>query len=155
MQFSKHKSRLTSVLVNYNAAASSKSRIGKYKLLLKKIGISLGFTETESDWLAQQVIDDATKGNCQRNDHFSPRVWLSKMMVRKCLFTISNLLFSSTSIDSNKFFAGKTVPLSLWTVLILYNTVGFNENEIAEILNTTVMQVKHRLNRASAFIHRT
>jgi hypothetical protein len=157
MQLSEHNNRLTSsVLVNYNAPASSESGIGKYKCLLKKIGISLGFTETESGWLAQQVIHDAIKGNCQRNDHLSSRVWLSKIMVRKCLFTISNLLFSSKNIDSkNKFLAGKTIPLSFWTVLILYNTVGFNEIEIAEILNTTVMQVKRRLNRALASIHKT
>lgn len=157
MQLSGHNNRSTSsFLVNYNAPASSKSGIGKYKCLLKKIGIGLGFSETESGWLAQQVIDDAIKGNCQRNDHLSPRVWLSKIMVRKCLFTISTLLFSSKNIESkNKFLTDKTIPLSFWTVMILYNTVGFNENEIAEILNTTVMQVKHRLNKALAFIHRT
>ncbi|HWJ26231.1 MAG TPA: hypothetical protein VNS32_06790 [Flavisolibacter sp.] len=157
MQVFEHDIRLTSsVLIKYSAPPSPESAIGKYKCLLKKIGIGLGFTETESGLLAQQVIDDAIKNNCRRNDHLSPRVWLSKIMVRKCVFTISNLLFSSKNIDSkNKFPTAKTIPLSFRTVLILYNSVGFNEMEIAEILNTTVMEVKHRLNKALASIHKT
>lgn len=156
MQLNENNSRLrSSVLINYNAPASPESKIGKYKLHLEKIGISLGFTETESSRLAQQVIADAIKGNFYGNDQLSLRIWLSKMMVRNCLFTISNLLFSNTNIDSkNEFLTGKSIPLGIQTVFTLYNTIGFNENEIAEILNITVMQVKHRLNKALASIHK-
>lgn len=44
------------------------------------------------------------------------------------------------------------MPLSFRTVYILKNTIGFNENEIAEILNITSIKVKERFQKAKALL---
>ncbi len=94
---------------------------------------------------------------------FSLRIWLTKLLVHKCIFKISSELFSQGNSsktlghyygygDSHKL-NQKHMPLSFRAVFILKNIVGFDENEIAEILNTTPLSVKQRLNKARAYVN--
>ena len=137
--------------------------IEKYEPLLYQTAISFGFNDNELNDLVQQVCSHGSRSYTHQRNFFSLRIWLTKLLVHKCIFKISSELFSQGNSsktlghyygygDSHKL-NQKHMPLSFRAVFILKNIVGFDENEIAEILNTTPLSVKQRLNKARAYVN--
>lgn len=145
-------------------APQDEPKIGKYELLLFKIATSFGFSNKESSDIVQQVHLDRVRHFRYQENGNQIRVLLSKMMVQRCIFKISSEYFSSVSSNPGKEFSGlafypncislrlRNFPLSLRTVVIL-NSVGFDETEIAQILNTTPFIVKEKFNKALVLIN--
>jgi hypothetical protein len=73
---------------------------------------------------------------------FSLRIWMSKLMVQKCVSKISASIFQQMGASS------KEMPLSCRTVYLLNHLVGFDENEMALLLNTTPIIIRARLKKA-------
>ncbi|HEY9363494.1 MAG TPA: sigma factor [Chitinophagaceae bacterium] len=166
-----------SILFNFSPAALKgrkdnielvEVKVKKYRQLLYEIARSFGFDEKESQELVQQSCLYASRHIEEEANHFSFRIWLSKILVYKCIFKISSELFSQAGTDteenafcslgysrykSSRGFNVQTMPLSLRAVFIL-NNIGFNESEMAEILNTTLLKVKERLSKANAFLNK-
>jgi hypothetical protein len=136
-----------------------------YEALLYKIAISFGFNDCETMDLVQEVGSCSNTYCADRPNSGSLKIWLSKLMVHKCIFKISSQLFSQNSNaekinhlptgggSGHKNSQTTDIPLSLRSVSILSDIIGFDEIEIAEILNTTPLQVKQRLNKVSLFIN--
>ncbi len=137
----------------------------KYEPLLYKIGISFGFDDRESSDLLEQVSFHPNNF-CSDDYPFGLKIWLSKIMVRKCIFRISNILFSNNTFleirprvlgyypytKSSPCSCIQDMPLSLRVVYILKYTIEFDEIDIAEILNTTSIKVKDRFQKAKSIL---
>lgn len=97
------------------------------------------------------------------------KVWLSKILIRKCIFRIRADLFSGVenvqlhpqafaNYSTDKSIFGPAINryhLVFCIVYLLHNYISFAEREIAEILNTNPLSVRERLNKALQFIART
>jgi DNA-directed RNA polymerase specialized sigma24 family protein len=137
-----------------NDHATSKLMIGKYESFLRKLGTCLGLKETEVAEHVQNIIYHASRQHEDAGHRFTLRIWLSKMMVHKCIFLISRHLFGEPdNYEKRKASSHQDIPLSFWVVFKL-NNFGFSENEIAEILNTTGVQVRSRYLKAVAIMRR-
>src|SRR5215203_2685533 len=121
-----------------------------YALLLQQIGERFGFSERQAGDLVQQTY--AHSHNRDTVHRFSRRVGLAKILVHKCIFTISTELFLQPGPASQKdrpasldyscrhAAALQRMPLSFRAVYILNHVTGFTERETAEILNTSVLE---------------
>jgi hypothetical protein len=135
----------------------------KYESLLYRIANSLGFDDKQ----AIQMIEETYLKSAQFNavvDRNEDRIGLTKILVRQCVFKIGSMMFSKTgtmeSFDGyinslDCIIPSKTgkVPLSLQTVYILFHVIGFNEKEIAHILNANTIQIRERLARVTQIIN--
>jgi hypothetical protein len=141
-------------------AAGCELQMVKHQSLLFEIANNFGFAYDEASRLIEHVNAYASREYKDENNCLPLRVLLAKAMVHKCIFKISCRMFnehtvtgiqpwpsyhaSSTSFEGRK----KEMPLSYLTVYILSSVIGFSEQEIASILNTSAFQVKERLTRA-------
>jgi DNA-directed RNA polymerase specialized sigma24 family protein len=142
-------------------------RVREHEALLYKIAISLGYFDNDVSDLVYQVCSYATRHYADKENRLSLRVWLSKMMVHKCIYGISSKLFSqgydlSAKPVFNQHYSGYSfrqeaaalnMPLSFRAVYALHQLLRFDEIEIAAILNIDVVSVKKRLNKALLFIN--
>lgn len=165
MKFNSERTTLPASKKNFPLNTFENSSSKEFEPLLYKIATSFGFSNRESDDLLTQV-NVYPKSFCAAYESFDLRIALSKIMVYKCIFKISSRLFSqniSFRIMPHMFgyYAGfkdyrdsdlRYMPLSFRTVYILKNTIGFNENEIAEILNITSIKVKERFQKAKTLL---
>ena len=118
----------------------------KYESLLYRIANSLGFYDRE----AMQLVEETYRRNAQFNEEVyqsGARIALTRTLVRQCIFRISSTIFSKPTLVT----PGR-VPLSFQTVYILFHMFGFDEREIAQILNVNALLVKERLGRAAQLI---
>lgn len=136
--------------------------VQKYEKLMYKIATSFGFNNSESNELVIQAGFYAIEYFAGQENRFASRILLSKIVVRKCIARLSDKVFSQNPCskkesgvlgyysDSKSSYRSvyEAIPLSLRTVYILNNTIGFNQVEIAEILNITLIRVKERFNKA-------
>jgi hypothetical protein len=88
---------------------------------------------------------------------------LSKLMVYKCIFKISEHFFSQNNNETSSTLRSgiitvfknfswlklQQIPLSYRAVYLLKNLNEFSEKEIAELLNITLIKVKERINKAN------
>jgi DNA-directed RNA polymerase specialized sigma24 family protein len=140
------------------------TRIGKHEDLLVQIMSGLGLNKIQSDEILKEVRLQAKRQYREYPGTFPFKVWLSKILVRKCIFKISEDFFNglkdeqtkspafgSYSTEKNIFATcGEKIPLSFWVVYLLHHHIGFTEKEIAEILNTSPLSVRTRLNKAES-----
>lgn len=142
--------------------------VKRYELLLLKIAESFGFKDTESKYMVQQVYSSAIACYTCWEHSLPLKVWLSKSLVHKCIFKISSELFENIGVSSRENNLGslktyfnytntneislQKMPLDLRVVYLLCNTIQFTDNEVAEILNTKVQNVKHRFHKALLFM---
>jgi len=125
--------------------------IEEHEPLLHKIASSFGLIDSETIDLVQQAYSYSKAYCADSQNDTSLKIRLSKFMVHQCIFKISSRLFSQNA-DAGK--TGVTdMPLSFRSVFILHHIIGFDEYEIAEILNTNLLQVKQRLSKALLFIN--
>ncbi|TKK66692.1 hypothetical protein FC093_16795 [Ilyomonas limi] len=134
-----------------NHVTETAAGIKEYEPLLYKIASSFGFIDNETMDLVQQVCSCFNVYCTNPQNGTSLKIRLSKFMVHQCIFKISSQLFSQ-NVDAEKLSA-TDMPLSFRSVFILHHIIGFDEYEIAEILNTNLLQVKHRLSKALLFIN--
>jgi len=147
-----------------NEACNTEQGIGKYESLLMQIVTALRFNKVESNQIIDEVRLQAPREFTDYSGLFPFKLWLTKTLVRKCIFKISQDLFNGVS--NAQVFGGfstrksifeakqEQIPLSFFIVYLLHD-IGFTDPEIAEILNTSTMNVKERLNKALQFIART
>jgi DNA-directed RNA polymerase specialized sigma24 family protein len=141
-------------------------RVREHEGLLYKIAASLGYLDNDMPDLVNEVCSYATRHYGDKEGELSLRVWLAKMMVYKCIYGISCKLFSQgfalpekPAFNSNYSCysishapALLNMPLGFRAVYILHH-IGFDEVEIATILNTDVIAIKKRFNQALLFIN--
>jgi DNA-directed RNA polymerase specialized sigma24 family protein len=143
--------------------------IRKHESLLTKIISGFGFNKIESREILGEVCLEAKKKYVVYSGTLPFKVWLSKILIRKCIFKISSDFFSGVKNAQlhpqafASYLTGKSIfgtsheptPISFWIVYVLHNYIGFTEKEIAEILNTNTLSVRERLNKALQFIAKT
>jgi hypothetical protein len=151
---------ITFPLRSSNELTAAGQKIMKYEPLLHQIAISFGFSNDESCELVQQAFRRAHESYAKQENCYPLKVFLTKCLIHKCIFKISSQLFSQSNTaciySFNSLYTGdlrlQKMPLSLRTVYLLNIKFKYNELEMAEILNTTSVQVKEKLQKALAFI---
>ena len=141
--------------------------IRNYELLLCKIGIAFGLDQNETGNLVQQVYAEATRDKIEQERHGTLRIFLSKLMIYKCIFLISSKLFDqatggeniSTSLKPYSGYKSSYIhrtpgmPLTYCAAYILHHDICFTEAEVSKLLNITPVKVKERINKARNFIN--
>jgi hypothetical protein len=127
---------------------STERKIRPYDSLLYKIAAEFGFDSSDRQELVEEVHSFASRHPEGQEELLPKKIWLAKLIVHKCVFKISSQMFQQPETCT------KQMPLSFRTAYLLNNLVGFNEEEIAVILNTTPINIKQRLHRAILFVHR-
>jgi hypothetical protein len=138
----------SSALKADNNDASTEQKFRQHDMLLYKIAAGFDLDSSERYDLVEEVHSYATRHASVHEGLLPTKVWLAKLMVHKCVFTISSRLFQQPETST------KQMPLSFRTAYLLNNLVGFNEAEIAAILNTTPLKIKERLCKAFLFLQR-
>jgi hypothetical protein len=140
----------------------------RYAGLLQKIALSFGLGESQAGALVHHTYAYAGSHPEDPAHPLPQRVRLAKILVYKCVFTLSCELFRQSGCPAEKdqppslYYSYRCrpageghlhhMPLSFRAVYILSHLIGFTERETAEILNTTVLNVKERCTRARAFL---
>ena len=135
-------------------------RIKKYESLLHQIACSFGFSNVECTKLVQEACLLTHHSYTKQEISCPLKVFLAKCIIHKCIFKISSQLFSqipaARPYSFNCIYTSdlrlQEMPFSLKVVYNLNTKFKFTEIEMAEILNTTQMQVKERLQKAWAFM---
>src|SRR5215218_45877 len=144
-----------------NTFGSSEHEAEKHKPFLLMIAINLGLSEKESHELVEYVCLAGERNYVYQEKNFPLKLWLSKILVHNCVVKISSVMFSKSgsgfvSFQGSDNYLGSSsiskIPFSFRTVYILFYSVGFEESEVAYILNITPMQVRERLARALMII---
>jgi DNA-directed RNA polymerase specialized sigma24 family protein len=146
---------------------SIKTRIDKHGDLLTRILYGLGLGKTESGRILEEVCLQAQKQYADYSGIVPFRVWLAKILVRKCIFKLSEDFFKCQTNEQVPAFGTYTIaksifevrqegmPLSLLVVYQLHHHFGFSDNDIAEILNTNPMNIKERLTKVLSYFQAT
>jgi hypothetical protein len=136
----------------------------EYQGLLLKIATAFGFTNQQSQYFLQEVYANADNYYTKHQvKECSVRMNLSKLMVYKCIFKISEHFFSQNNNETSSTLRSgiitvfknfswlklQQIPLSYRAVYLLKNLNEFSEKEIAELLNITLIKVKERINKAN------
>ena len=128
-----------------------------YETFLFSIAIGLGLTAQEAAVMAEETCVQGGKSFPHRKEKLTMRLWLSKLIIRKCIFKISSILFASSGAVPSILAAAphcyfpaavRKLPLSFQTVYILVRRFGFTEAEVAQLLNSTSGEIKERLAKA-------
>lgn len=129
-----------------------------FEAFLYRIATCLGLADTEAAVLAEEICLQGGKNFAGQNEGLTMRLWLSKLMIKSCIFTISSRLFSGSAsaiLTSCRCPHGylsasfRKLPLSLQTIYIMVHCTGFSESEVALLLNRTTQQVKEQLAKAT------
>jgi DNA-directed RNA polymerase specialized sigma24 family protein len=154
-----------SIALRGNEPMPLEQRVNEYQTLLHRIAYHFEYSDIEATDLITQINAQAVAHYSRQEGGISLKLWLSKMMVHKCIHSISSRMFSQQSLPKNYISDGyntssksnyqsglKSMPLSFRAVYILHDILKFNEVEIARILNTDIINVKARRSKAYAFI---
>jgi hypothetical protein len=139
---------LSVVTENVNAFESREQEVSVHLPLLYKIAMSLGFNDHELHTLIDDVCSTAIKQNNRQNEDLPLKILLAKNLVYQCVFCISKRLFQQPGKNTNE------MPLSFWVVYRLKTIIGFNDRELAVLLNTSPANIRTRLNKALLFLAR-
>jgi len=156
--------------------------IRRYNGVLYKIARCYGFNHQDAEDLMQETHFSAYTNLAAFKKKATYKTWVSKILIHKCVYKLSYGYFKNEmqegSVSENAtplFRPGKTstedmvfnkelsrvlekslreIPLTYRTVFILREIEGFGVNETAELINTTPVNVKVRLNRAKAMLQK-
>ena len=141
--------------ISYPEHDVSKMPIPDLGTALFTVGTAQGLRDKQAALFAEEVLHKAEHVFFNAEGQWPFRIHLIQMMVYKCLFHISSELsmhsFKNVSTDT---FHIPQMPLSYWAVYILHYTIGLSKNEIAFILNASVLQVNSRLIKALEYIYK-
>jgi DNA-directed RNA polymerase specialized sigma24 family protein len=139
----------------------------RYNGLLYQIARSFGFSDAEAGELVLATHASARRHQADQSG-LPYRVWLSRVLVHRCVFRISSELFGQVGGPVEKKHPGlldddypyttaggqhlQQMPLSFRVVYILRDFIGFTAPEIAAIINAPLFTVKERYYKAQAFL---
>jgi hypothetical protein len=141
----------------------------EYEPLLFKIAFNFGFDLKQIKELIN-LVSSLANVHHNRPERFSSfKICICRIMVHKCIFLISSELCNSSNrnpginenrsfrctseYESQNQFGVQDIPLSFRSVFILSDKIGFNDTEIAEMLNLTPIEVKARFKKAKSLIN--
>jgi RNA polymerase sigma-70 factor (ECF subfamily) len=144
--------------------------IRRYNSVLYKIARCYGFNHQDAEDIMQETHVSAFTNLKNFQHKASYKTWVSKILIHKCVYKLSYGYFKNEQPGSNNM-ATETIvlnkelskvlekslaeiPLTYRTVFILREVEGFNTNETAELMNSTPVNVKVRLNRAKALLQK-
>jgi len=148
-----------------NRALSNKDSWLRHQPVLLQITSGFGFNETHSSKLLQEVKAMVAL-DAYHKEELPLRLWLVKKVVQKCVFLVSSDMFQCkiNNIDHGlaledrpylrSFMLHQTrqVPLPVWTTYLLVDIIGFNELEVAGILNSHPFKIREQLSMARKLI---
>lgn len=138
--------------------------VKSYDSLLHQIAENFGFRGNEAAELVKQACRQIRNDNSMQS-LTGTKMQLSKAMVHLCVFKLSCKMFSQKEqvihrfadvISANPHLETMLLkmPLSYRVVYILFQVIGFTKKEIAEMLNSNLVQVTERLEKAMRIIAR-
>ena len=139
----------------------TEDKIDKYEHLLFEITSCFGLSVYESDCIVNKIKSQAIMKHNTIKGAIPLRIWLSKLMVRHCIKNISSRMFNQTASLNSNFSSfnisdySKNInqlPLSLWTIDVLFNSVGFSEHDIARILDYPESRVRESLHKIKLIV---
>ena len=157
--------------------------IRRYNNPLYKIARSLGLNHQDAEDMMQETHLKAFLNLKSFRQESSYKTWLSRIMIRNCLRLLQKAshkneqpatedidekmkpLFSNSTHEMNGELNRKEmarlveyslekIPFAYKTVFVLREMEGFSVAETANMLNISTMNVKVRLNRAKAMLHK-
>lgn len=157
--------------------------IRRYNSGLYKIARCYGFNHQDAEDIMQET-HVAAYTNLKNFQHkASYKTWISKILIHKCVYKVSygyfkneqpgsdqlsenaKPVFNQTKMATDKIVLNRElskvlekslqeIPLTYRTVFILREVEGFSTAETAELINTSPVNVKVRLNRAKALLQK-
>lgn len=157
---SKGSIKLKNIHPGSGVQADDDEQAKKYEHFLKAVACSLGLSEIEATMLAGEVCALGRRFS-DENNGLNLRLWLSKQLIRNCVFIISSAMFGKKEEIAFYADAGcriplpiRKLPLSFRTVYLLVHHWGFRVEEVAILLNSTPLQVRERLLKANMRLQR-
>jgi len=157
--------------------------IRRYNSVLYKLARCYGFNHQDAEDIMQET-HVAAYTNLKNFQHkASYKTWVSKILIHKCVYKLSygyfkneqpgtnelhehvKPVFNESRMATEKIVLNRElskilekslegIPLTYRTVFILREVEGFSTNETAELMNSTPVNVKVRLNRAKALLQK-
>ncbi|SHE34336.1 hypothetical protein [Flavisolibacter ginsengisoli] len=135
----------------------------KNQHVLQQIASGFGFNESDSCQILQQVRSSIFPGNA---GDISPRLWLAKQIVRRCVFLVSRDMFLAKPVAGNRpntfmiqpilkalnIHKTREMNLPAWTTYLLVDIIGFNDLEAAIILNIHPFKLREQLSIARGLV---
>ena len=157
--------------------------IRRHNSLLYKLARCYGFNHQDAEDIMQETHVAAFTNLKNFQHKASYKTWLSKILIHKCVYKLSYGYFKNERPGTNKIHEQvkpvsnqstmgtekiilnkelskvlekslEEIPLTYRTVFILREVEGFSTNETAELMNSTPVNVKVRLNRAKALLQK-
>ena len=157
--------------------------IRRYNSGLYKIARCYGFNHQDAEDLMQETHVAAYVNLKSFQHKASYKTWISKILIHKCVYKVSYGYFKNEQPGSNRLSENvkpvfnqvkmatdkivlnkelskvlekslQEIPLTYRTVFILREVEGFSTAETAELINSSTVNVKVRLNRAKALLQK-
>jgi RNA polymerase sigma-70 factor (ECF subfamily) len=157
--------------------------IRRYNSVLYKLARCYGFNHQDAEDIMQETHVSAYTNLKNFQFKASYKTWISKIMIHKCVYKLSygyfknehpgsdflnddaKPIFNQTKMATDKIVLNKElskvlekslqeIPLTYRTVFILREVEGFSTAETAELMSSTPVNVKVRLNRAKALLQK-
>ena len=157
--------------------------IRRYNSVLYKLARCYGFNHQDAEDIMQETHVSAYTNLKNFQHKASYKTWVSKILIHKCVYKLSygyfknehlatnemhehvKPVFNQSRMGTEKIILNKElskvleksleeIPLTYRTVFILREVEGFSTNETAELMNSTPVNVKVRLNRAKALLQK-
>jgi RNA polymerase sigma factor (sigma-70 family) len=157
--------------------------IRRYNSVLYKIARCYGFNHQDAEDIMQETHVSAYTNLKNFQHKASYKTWISKILIHKCVYKVSygyfkneqpgsnrlsenvKPVFNQTKMATDKIVLNKElskvlekslqeIPLTYRTVFILREVEGFSTAETAELINSTTVNVKVRLNRAKTLLQK-
>jgi RNA polymerase sigma-70 factor (ECF subfamily) len=157
--------------------------IRRYNPVLYKLARCYGFNHQDAEDIMQETHVAAYTNLNNFQHKASYKTWVSKILIHKCVYKLSygyfkneqpgsdvifenvKPMFNQTKMATEKLVLNKElskvlekslqeIPLTYRTVFILREVEGFSTNETAELMNSTPVNVKVRLNRARTLLQK-
>jgi RNA polymerase sigma factor (sigma-70 family) len=157
--------------------------IRRYNSVLYKLARCYGFNHQDAEDIMQETHVSAYMNLKNFQHKASYKTWVSKILIHKCVYKLSygyfknerprthemhenvKPVFNQSRMATEKIILNKElskaleksleeIPLTYRTVFILREVEGFSTNETAELMNSTPINVKVRLNRAKTLLQK-
>ena len=157
--------------------------IRRYNSVLYKLARCYGFNHQDAEDIMQETHVSAYTNLKNFQHKASYKTWVSKILIHKCVYKLSygyfknehpgtnemndqaKPVFNQSRMGTEKIILNKElskvleksleeIPLTYRTVFILREVEGFSTNETAELMNSSPVNVKVRLNRAKTLLQK-
>jgi hypothetical protein len=149
--------RLHSGKSGANDTVATGDNTNSHTTFLFSIAESFGISNEQASELVRQVFVEHPHIPAMQHDSCETyQAALSKHMIRKCLFHIGSRIcehpqrvtYTPAGPYNISYSTFHRLPLTYHAVYVLYEKIGFNEPEIADVLNIAPAEVRTRLAKA-------